>query len=515
MPYQTIKQFYERKNIFLTGGTGFVGMCYIEKLLRTVPDIGNIYVLLRPRKGQGIEERLTALKNNSVFEVLKNSGVSDIQFTKIVPVCGDISEEKLGLSDDDLKTLRDNVNIVVHCAATLDFETDLKTAVHINLIGTKRIVELCREIQNLQCLLHVSSAYTNSNKSHAVEKMYDAPANYNDVINYVQTMDNDQLNDTAEKIMGDHINTYTFSKALAEHVVNDARHDFRTCIVRPSMIVATWKEPVEGWTISKNGPQGFIMGAMKGVVRRLPLNGSLIDDYIPVDIVINTIIAGAWSSCQLPDSSYVGQTPIFHCTTSTCNPFYWNDFKSMLKTFLYNYPIQSAVWYPNIKFLPSLLMYQISSAIFHFIPGYILDFVIKISGGRPILIRLHTNVNRSLSKLEPFIFREWRFDNTKTVILHKEMSVSDQSEFYVDPSNINWKTYLNSLAKGVRKYLHNEDDKTLKKAQRKQSILRLANIGVQLLVVFGLWYLSSIITDTSFLSKYWVAVIVVIFGYIF
>lgn len=65
-------------------------------------------------------------------------------------MCGDIAEENLGLSDDDLKMLHDNVNIVVHCAATLDFETDLKTAVSINLMGTKRIVELCKEIRNLQ-----------------------------------------------------------------------------------------------------------------------------------------------------------------------------------------------------------------------------------------------------------------------------------------------------------------------------------------------------------------------------
>lgn len=66
-------------------------------------------------------------------------------------------------------------------------------------------------------------------------------------------------------------------------------------------VVASWKEPVEGWTVSKNGPQGFIMGASKGVVRRLPVNTSLIYDYIPVDVVINSIITGTWFSAQLPD----------------------------------------------------------------------------------------------------------------------------------------------------------------------------------------------------------------------
>lgn len=74
---------------------------------------------------------------------------------KIKPVCGDISEEKLGISDEDYKMLCENVNIVVHCAATLDFETDLKTAVIINLMGTKRIVELCKQIKNLQvCMIY-------------------------------------------------------------------------------------------------------------------------------------------------------------------------------------------------------------------------------------------------------------------------------------------------------------------------------------------------------------------------
>lgn len=66
MPYQTIENFYKNKNIFLTGGSGFVGVSYIEKVLRTMPDVGNIFVLLRPRKGQDIQERYETMKNNSV-----------------------------------------------------------------------------------------------------------------------------------------------------------------------------------------------------------------------------------------------------------------------------------------------------------------------------------------------------------------------------------------------------------------------------------------------------------------
>lgn len=53
-----------------------------------------------------------------------------------------------------------------------------------------------------------------------------------------------------------------------------------------------------GWTISKNGPQGFLMGASKGVVRRLPVAKELIYDYIPVDIVVNNIIIAAYAVNQ-------------------------------------------------------------------------------------------------------------------------------------------------------------------------------------------------------------------------
>lgn len=59
--------------------------------------------------------------------------------------------------------------------------------------------------------------------------------------------------------------------------------------------MGAWKEPLPGWTISKNGPQGFLMGASKGVVRRLPVSKNLIYDYIPVDIVVNSLIAAAFS----------------------------------------------------------------------------------------------------------------------------------------------------------------------------------------------------------------------------
>lgn len=65
-----VTELYNGKTVFLTGGTGFVGVCLIEKLLRCMPDLKNIYVLLRPKKGKKIEERLEDIKKNSVYQYM-------------------------------------------------------------------------------------------------------------------------------------------------------------------------------------------------------------------------------------------------------------------------------------------------------------------------------------------------------------------------------------------------------------------------------------------------------------
>lgn len=63
---KTIPEFYKGKNVFITGGTGFMGKVFIEKLLRSCPDLGNIYILMRSKKGKTIHERLKQLTDDPV-----------------------------------------------------------------------------------------------------------------------------------------------------------------------------------------------------------------------------------------------------------------------------------------------------------------------------------------------------------------------------------------------------------------------------------------------------------------
>lgn len=46
-----IVQFYNGKNVLITGATGFLGKCMVWKLLKDCPGVRTVYVLMRMKKG--------------------------------------------------------------------------------------------------------------------------------------------------------------------------------------------------------------------------------------------------------------------------------------------------------------------------------------------------------------------------------------------------------------------------------------------------------------------------------
>lgn len=77
-----VANFYKNKNIFITGGTGFLGIALIDKLLRSCSELSHIYLLMRPKKGKSIEERLQDLTKNLVSQ--NNDDVIEVIINFIV-----------------------------------------------------------------------------------------------------------------------------------------------------------------------------------------------------------------------------------------------------------------------------------------------------------------------------------------------------------------------------------------------------------------------------------------------
>lgn len=239
----TIKEFYAEQEIFITGGSGFIGKVLIEKLLRACPDIKAIYVLLRPKKGKTIKDRLNGIVNLQLFDLLR---VINPQFaSKLVPIDGDVAELKLGLSEENLTRMQ-NVSIIFHSAASVRFDDSLKYAVLMNTRGTREVMRFAESLANIKVVMHVSTTYSNVFNHTIEEKIYPAAADWRKTIEICETLDEDLLNNLTQHYISFMPNTYVFSKNLAEHVTNDYQDRLPVVLFRPSVVVGAQREPLPG-----------------------------------------------------------------------------------------------------------------------------------------------------------------------------------------------------------------------------------------------------------------------------
>ncbi|CAH2218452.1 jg22118 [Pararge aegeria aegeria] len=89
-------------------------------------------------------------------------------------------------------------------------------------------------------------------------------------------------------------NTYVFVKQLAENVVYEYKGKLPLVIMRPSVVISSYREPMPGWIENFNGPMGLIIASGKGILRTLYGDPDITGDFIPVDLAIKGFIAASW-----------------------------------------------------------------------------------------------------------------------------------------------------------------------------------------------------------------------------
>lgn len=72
-----------------------------------------------------------------------------LNFKKLIPVFGDISQENLNLSVADRQMLIERVTIIIHNAASVKFNDSLKYAILTNTRSTRDICILAENMKNL------------------------------------------------------------------------------------------------------------------------------------------------------------------------------------------------------------------------------------------------------------------------------------------------------------------------------------------------------------------------------
>lgn len=232
------------------------------------------------------------------------------------PIAGDLAQENLGLSDQDRLTIAKEVQVVINCAASVNFDDPLLDALNINYFGTLRMLELAKDCK-IECFTHVSTAYVNSNQQGRIlEQVYERDQDPDQIVANILRMNPKYIQENQKQIIGKWPNTYTFSKCLAEQAIAKRSRDMKITIVRPSIVISTAFEPILGWTETISAMGGLTFATMLGLINYLFCDDDLILDIIPVDLVSNLIIASTAFTSQAPP----GTLNVIHCSSSQQNP---------------------------------------------------------------------------------------------------------------------------------------------------------------------------------------------------
>ncbi len=127
---------------FVTGATGFIGRRLVRQLLGRKGAV--VHFLLR----KGSEDKLPDLR---AFW-----GLDAKSAARAVPVYGDLTAKKLGVSAEDLRQLKGQIDHVYHLAAVYDLSADEESQVAVNIEGTRHLVEFARAV-DAGHVHHVSS----------------------------------------------------------------------------------------------------------------------------------------------------------------------------------------------------------------------------------------------------------------------------------------------------------------------------------------------------------------------
>ncbi|KAM7178659.1 fatty acyl-CoA reductase 2 isoform 2-T3 [Macrochelys suwanniensis] len=464
----SIAAYYNRKTVLITGATGFMGKVLMEKLLSSSPDVEAVYILVRPKAGQSMQERVANMVKSKVFDRVREDCPHFQE--KIKPINAELTQPNLAISAKDSQELLSRVNVVFHCAATIRFDEPLKHALLLNVMGTQQLLLLSRQMQKLEAFIHVSTAYANCNRRNIDEVIYPPPVEIKKLCDLVEWLDESIIQEITPKLIGDWPNTYTYTKALAEYLVQQEKDHLNVAIIRPSIVGASWHEPFPGWIDNFNGPSGMIIAAGKGILQTVKVNNDAVADLIPVDVVINLILAAGWyTAVHRPKTMMV-----YNCTTGGINPFCWGDIGyHVISTFKRN-PLEQAFRIPSAQMTSNHLINQYWIAVSHKAPAMLYDFYLRLTGRKPRMMKIFNRLHKSMMLLEYFTTQSWEWSSENMNMLMAQLSPEDRRLFNFDVRQLHWSEYIENYCIGAKKYLLNEDMSGIPAA--KQHLRKLRNI---------------------------------------
>jgi len=358
-----LEEVLRHRRILITGATGFLGKVLLEILLRTHPEIGRIFLLIRGDRRSSLGRFRREILDSPVMGPLRaelGARFDHYVEEKVAVVSGDIANAGLIADRDALGT--EPIDAIVHCAGLVNFEASLEKSLAVNVSGVANVIEFCRV--RGAAMLHVSTCYAagiadghryeddipedwcpagrrNFNlkreRRDALSAIAHVEAESHDQVRHAEMLDSEDggesvareglaerwrrrwVEDRLKKIGRDRArrwgwpNTYSYSKSLGEQLVFAARDSIRAAVVRPSIIESALSDPFPGWNqgVNTSAPLTYLSG--RGY-RFYPARGDLVLDVLPVDLAAHAMVP------ILAALMLNRHRPVYQLCTSDVNP---------------------------------------------------------------------------------------------------------------------------------------------------------------------------------------------------
>ncbi|MFC3689453.1 HAD-IB family hydrolase [Aquipuribacter hungaricus] len=491
------------KRILLTGVTGFVGEALLHKLLRDVPGC-TVVAMVRPKQGQTAEDRVAKLLGKGIFADLpEGSGA------RVETLSGDLY---------DVPALPTDLDVVVHCAGDVSFDPPIQSAFQTNVVGVQglveRVVESARQPDGSHRPLHyvhVSTAYVGGRRRGpvmevSVEHTVDWRAEHEAAQRVAARIEDTSrtpavLSRLVAKAEKDHdragplavaadaeerrrtwvtdqqkaaggerarslgwTDVYTFTKALGERVVEEvAAPVLPTTVYRPSIIESALTTPHPGWIEGFKMADPIILAYGRGELPELPAAPDSVIDIVPIDLVVNSIIAVAATPPPVGEPAYV------HLSSGSRNPLTFRQLYDHVREYFAQHPfdmdsrgaVRLATWrFPGARIVERALTtgekaYGVAEGALSLAPRS--DRVRSIARNLDTQKRRLDFLRRYMDLYRAYTQVELYFVDDRMLAMHQAMDPEDQETFGFDTAVIDWEHYLievhcPAVTQGVRDY---------------------------------------------------------------
>jgi len=366
--------------VLLTGATGFLGQAVLEKLLSHYPDT-RVSVLIRPRGSRSAADRLAGLLGKNVFQSWRDR-VGDHAVAAAV-------RDRITVLEGDLGTvaLPAGLDVVIHGASTVSFDPPVDEAFRTNVAGVVSLYQALDSATDktpdtttgaLPHVVHISTAYVAGTRKGVVpEAALDHDVDWRRELAMALAAREDVERDSrrpevlqralgqaagahgkagpqtaaadAERLRTEWVerrlveygrtrarslgwpDVYTLTKALGERVAEQLWTG-PLSVVRPAIVESALCHPYPGWIDGFKMADPLIIAFGRGVLREFPGLPDSVVDLIPVDLVVNAILAAA----ARPPADGPGY---LHVSSGASNPLTFRDLYGHCRSYFEAHPM--------------------------------------------------------------------------------------------------------------------------------------------------------------------------------